>query len=157
MNNTVITTKTVALDDLIPLIKEKLNSQGAVTFTPMGNSMFPTLCSGRDTVMLVKAKFPLKKYSMVLYQRRTGSYVLHRVVGIKDGVYTMRGDNQLVKEHGIEEDQIIGVVKEYNHRKKCIKTSRIIVQLYGVYIVRTAHLRRVYYKLRHFLGRIKNG
>lgn len=147
--------KKVELEQLMPLIREKINSGGTVAFTPMGNSMFPTLYNGADSVILTKPIFPLKKYDIVLYQRKTGSYIMHRVISVKDGEYVMRGDNQIVKEYGIKEYQIIAVVKEYVHRKKHINMERKIVKLYGAYITKSAHVRKCYYKIRHFFGRIK--
>ena len=45
-----------------------------------GNSMYPFLRHGRDTVYLQKVQRPLKKGDMVLYRRKNGQYILHRIV-----------------------------------------------------------------------------
>lgn len=91
--------KVVSIEDIVPLIKEQLNHNGTVRFTPKGNSMLPTLRNNKDSVTLKSPLFPLKKYDIAFYVRDNGQYVLHRIVDIpKDGTYTMRGDNQFVNE-----------------------------------------------------------
>ena len=46
--------KEIQLEDVIQIIKEKLNSGGTVTFTPHGTSMYPMLRNGEDVVVLKK-------------------------------------------------------------------------------------------------------
>lgn len=75
-----------------------------------GNSMNPFLIHGRDTVYLSRLTRPVRRGDILLYQRRNGAYVLHRVWKVgKDG-YTMVGDAQTVLEPGIQDDQIIAIV-----------------------------------------------
>ena len=83
-----------------------------------GNSMSPFLVHGRDTVYLSRLTRPPKRGDMLLYQRRSGAYVLHRVYRVDDGVCTMVGDAQTVLEPGICEDQIIAVVTAVRRKEK---------------------------------------
>ena len=109
--------KEVALDDVIEILKEKLDSGGSVTFTPNGTSMEPMLRDGKDIVVLQKPKGRLHLFDVALYRRDSGIYVLHRVLDFdKEGGYTMCGDNQFVREKGIRDDQIIAVLTAF-HRK----------------------------------------
>ena len=48
----VLNNKEIQLEDVIQIIKEKLNSGGTVTFTPHGTSMYPMLRNGEDVVVL---------------------------------------------------------------------------------------------------------
>ena len=84
----------VHMDDLVPIIKEHLAQGQSVTFSPKGISMLPMLRQGKDTVTLSPIVGKLKKYDLPLYQRQDGKYVLHRIVKVKDGFFTMAGDNQ---------------------------------------------------------------
>lgn len=147
--------KVVSMDEMIPLIDEQLKNNGEVKFTPRGKSMYPTLISGEDTVTIVKPEFPLKLYSMPLYKRDNGEYVLHRVIKIDGDKYTMRGDNQYIAEEGIREEQIIGVVKEYTHNGKIYSGDDVKNRMYGSLRKNTVKPRKVYIKTRGFLGKIK--
>ena len=76
-----------------------------------GQSMTPFLVGGRDTVYLSRLERPARRGDILLYQRDSGQYVLHRVwKAEQDGSFTMVGDAQTELEHGIRENQIIAIV-----------------------------------------------
>lgn len=76
-----------------------------------GSSMTPFLVGGRDTVYLSRLERPVRRGDILLYQRDSGQYVLHRVWKVeKNGTFTMVGDAQVELEHGIREDQVIAIV-----------------------------------------------
>lgn len=102
--------KNVTLNDLLPIIKEKLAENGSVLFTTNGTSMKPLLDDGKDQVELVKVDGPLKRNDIPLFSRQDGTFVLHRIVKVlKDNNYLVRGDNQIINEK-INHQQIIGKV-----------------------------------------------
>ena len=103
-------TKKIRLEELAPVIEETLAGGGTFEIGIRGTSMLPLLVEGRDTVVLAAADGVLNKYDIPLFRREDGAFVLHRVVGVTDGGYTMCGDNQWVKEDGITDSQIIGKV-----------------------------------------------
>ena len=87
-----------------------LNTKGELIYTNVGDSMFP-LIQPRDLLIIKKWDgAPLKKYDIPLYKRDSGQYVLHRIVKIKRGEYTMKGDNRTALEKGITDRHIIGVL-----------------------------------------------
>lgn len=147
--------KVVAMDDIVPLIKEKIEEGGMATFTPKGNSMLPMLRNNRDTVTLAKPSFPLKKYELPLFVRKNGQYVLHRVVGTSQGKYVMRGDNQFVNEYGIEEEQIIGIVTSFTRKGKKYSSDTFSYQIYCRVWVASVRIRYYYRRVRRFAGRVK--
>ena len=65
--------KLVSIEEIVPIMKEQMAEGGKVSFTPKGNSMLPLFRSDRDVVTLSPPRFPLKKYSIVFYQRKTDS------------------------------------------------------------------------------------
>ena len=92
-----------------------------LTLPVTGSSMGPFLRQGRDRVVLVKADASaLKKGDVPLYIRRDGQYVLHRIVAIDNGTYTMCGDAQRTREPGICPDQIVAVAKGFYHKEKYV-------------------------------------
>lgn len=104
--------KEIYLDDAIDIIEEVLASGGEFKMYPKGISMLPLIKAGRDSVVLKGDNgIELKKYDLAFYRRKTGQFVLHRVMRVEDnGTYTMCGDNQIYLEHDIEKDQIISKV-----------------------------------------------
>lgn len=106
---------------MYPIISEMLKEKGKVTFTVTGRSMQPMLYNRRDTVTLSKRVGKLKKFDLPFYRMDDGKFVLHRVVKVyKDGTYKCQGDNCWHFEDKIRDDQIIGIVTEFNRGGKQI-------------------------------------
>ncbi len=118
------------LEELLPVLETVLEGGGEISFTPNGNSMRPMLISGRDTITLKRFDRHLEKYALPLYRREDGHFVLHRVVGENSDGYIMRGDNQLSKEYGIKQAQIIGEVIAYVRDGKAHKTTDFSYKVY---------------------------
>lgn len=91
--------------------RELLEQVDTLPLLVSGNSMVPFLVHGRDTVYLTKAVGPMKRGDMVLYQRRNGAYILHRIYACKGDLFDMVGDAQIQIEHGIAAEQIFAVVR----------------------------------------------
>jgi signal peptidase len=123
--------KRVSFSEFLPLIKENLDNNGETIITITGTSMLPLLRHRRDRVLLVAPKKRLKKLDIPLYRRDNGVFVLHRVVGVKDGNYILCGDHQHEKEYPVRHDQIIGVVKGFWRDEKYIKTDSPVYLLYS--------------------------
>ena len=121
--------RNVSVGDMIPLIRETLDSGKTVSFAPRGVSMLPMLRQGRDTVTLSRLEGRLRKYDLPFYRRDDGTYVLHRIVKSGD-TYTCIGDNQFALEPGIRHDQIIGVVSAFCRKGKTISVSHRGYKLY---------------------------
>ena len=90
--------------------REIIEKQGFYIATPVGSSMLPLIRERIDTVRLEKPNGRCKKYDVIMYQRRNGIYVLHRIIAVKDDSYVLCGDNQSFLEHGVTDDMIIGVM-----------------------------------------------
>lgn len=99
-------------------IESQLTEQGFYVSTTVGWSMFPMLRNRRDRVIVLpKGDERLKKYDLPLYRRPDGKYILHRIIGVKDGMYIIRGDNTYVKEH-VPESWVLGYVSEFYRNGK---------------------------------------
>lgn len=104
---------TMAAEQLLEEYRQLLQS-GAAEALPLvisGSSMTPFLVHGRDTVYLSALKRPARRGDMLLYRRKSGAYILHRVHRVeRDGTLTMLGDAQTVVEPGIRPEQVLAVV-----------------------------------------------
>lgn len=90
------------------LIREVLSSGGEFRLYPHGVSMLPLIRQGRDSVALRALHRPPRAKDILFYQRRDGSYVLHRVKAVTPEGMILWGDHQYVLEHGVQPDQVIG-------------------------------------------------
>ena len=68
-----------SMAELLPLMREILQSGGEFRLFPQGTSMLPLLRQGVDSVVL-RTENNIKKGDICLYQRNNGDFVLHRVV-----------------------------------------------------------------------------
>lgn len=121
--------KKISLDEIYPVIKEKLQNGGTVQLPITGTSMLPLLVWGRDTVELVKCE-NAKKYDIIFYRRDDGHFVLHRIVGKNENGYILCGDNQVKKEYGIQDNHIIAVVKSITRKGKNFSVCKTSYMLY---------------------------
>lgn len=137
--------KETTLDAVIELITEKLQSGGAVTFTPNGTSMLPMLRDGEDVVVLKKPEGRLHLFDVPLYRRENGQYVLHRVIDFeRDGSYVLCGDNQFAKERGIHDSQIIAVMTAFYRKGKAYSMTSLRYRAYVNFWYYTRPFRRIF-------------
>lgn len=104
---------------------ELIRAGNEVSLPVVGGSMTPFLGDGRDRVFLQKPEGRLKKGDVVLYQRLSGDYVLHRICRVRRNastkLYDIVGDAQTQIERGIKKEQILGKVVRIE-RKGTLKT-----------------------------------
>lgn len=139
------------MEDLIPLITERLAAGQEVRFSPRGTSMLPMLRQGRDSVVLASPPAQLKQYDIPLYRRDDGKYVLHRVIRVGK-TYTCMGDHQFEEEPDIRHDQIIGVVTAFYRDERAVAVTSAGYRLYCRLWYHSRVLRRAARKIR---GRLK--
>ena len=101
---------TMHFQQMEPVIREVLDADGEITLQAAGTSMEPFLRDQRDSVTLRRPARPLQKGDVPFYKRRNGQFILHRVVGKDTDGYILRGDNQWVTEHGVQESDVIAVL-----------------------------------------------
>ena len=83
-----------------------------------GSSMSPFLVHGRDTVFLSRLTRPVKRGDVLLYRRKSGAYILHRVYRVDGESFTMVGDAQTELESGIRPEQVIAVMTSAERKGK---------------------------------------
>ena len=139
-------------------IEDALNKFGAYSCRPIGTSMFPTLDTSRDTVLLRKKDGRLKKYDVALYRRPDGACVLHRVMALEENGYTMCGDNQVRLERGVPEECVIAYLEGfYRGEKKYVSCDSRSYRAYVRLWCSSLFLRRIALKfLRLFKSHSKS-
>lgn len=118
------------LREFEPVIQEVLDSGGEFQLYPRGSSMLPLIQEGRDWVRLIQKGNALHRNDIILYHRSDGSFVLHRIIKIRSDGYVLCGDNQVQLETGIQNDQIIALVKEIGRKGRPISNHSVGLRLY---------------------------
>lgn len=107
--------------ELVDRIEKAIAEKGIYAGKTVGNSMNPMLVEGRDTVLIKKAEFPLKKNDIPVY-RRLNHYTMHRIIKVtKDGKYIINGDNRPDLERDITDKDIVGVLAAFYHNGEYIE------------------------------------
>lgn len=133
----------------------ELERTGQLIYTTVGTSMRPFIRSQEDLVVIQRRPDTrYGKWDAVLYRRDSGQYVLHRIVKVGPQGYTMCGDNRANLEHGIRDDQILGVLTAVIRKGQRIdvntETYRRKIRLW----VALYPLRAVILKIRGLLFRL---
>lgn len=123
---------------------EDLIGQGETVSIPVsGFSMNPFLADKRDAVLVKRPERDLKRGDIVLYKRRNGQYILHRIWKVNREGYYMVGDAQTEIEGPIKQDQIIGLVEKIRRKGKWIDETDFLWKLFDKVWIRILPLRPV--------------
>lgn len=129
--------------------EEQLQNKGRIIYTNKGVSMWPLLRQDRDLMVIErKEEGCLKKYDAVLFKRKNGQYVLHRILKIKAEDYLIVGDNCFQKEY-VKEEQILGVLKAVVRNGKTILVTN---KWYLLYV----HIWCDFFPLRALILRVRS-
>lgn len=138
--------KTVAPEILLEEYRQLLNSEEKIEALPLvvtGSSMTPFLVGGRDRVFLSRVTRPVRRGDILLYRRRTGAYVLHRVYRAEEKGYTMVGDAQTELEPGIRPEQVIAIVTRAQRKGKTQEPGTFWWEFFEKVWIRMIPLRRI--------------
>ena len=142
----------VSIEALIPVIRLQLENGGRAPLVVTGISMHPTLRHCRDMVELIPPPDALHRGDLILYQRESGAYVLHRIVTEpRDGRFVCSGDNQWEPEN-VAAHQVIALVDTYIRNGKRIPVKALSNQVWVGLWIGLFPVRRPLLKLRRTLG-----
>ncbi len=142
------------IESQIPEMRKALQNGKMVEFETHGFSMIPLLHDGGDSVILEQPAFPLKVNDVALCRADDGRYVLHRVISINNGGYTLRGDNCSTTEFCAGDSDVVGVACSF------IRRGRLIDVKSGKYLFYVRHrdcflkLWRVFWKVSDYFVKL---
>jgi len=148
-----LTEKQTTLEQLLPQMRECLERGDTFRFKPGGVSMLPTIRPNRDIVVVKAAPERLKKYDLPLYRRKSGQFVLHRVIKVEQ-TYTCVGDGQFQTEPGITHEQIVAIVTAIIRDGKEISVRNPVYKLYCRFWHYSRKIRHVIKWPRYYLRRV---
>ena len=132
--------------------EEILKKDGRLVYKTRGVSMLPMLHQNRDIVVIVPPEGRLKKYDVALYKRGS-SYILHRIIGIQEEEYLIRGDNTYRKEH-VPPELVIGVLTGFVRNGKSYTVEDAGYQIYCHIWNAIYPLRKLLFLMRRIAGKI---
>lgn len=94
-------------------MEQILLEDGELFTAASGISMLPCIRPQKDILHLVRPEGIVETSEVILYRRKNGSYILHRVIGRDTEGYILCGDHQWIPEHGIHEEQVLGVLRGF--------------------------------------------
>lgn len=146
-------TVTIPMQELAKILRLQLES-GKADLTVTGSSMVPMLHHRLDAVTLEKTTRPLQTGDLILYQRASGQYVLHRIVGLRENGFWCCGDNQWEKEK-VEPSQAIALVCKFRRLGKEYSSDDPKYQRYVRFWIAMMPVRRPLIAVRRVLGKIR--
>ncbi len=138
---------------LLPFLQEMLDLGKQVQLTVTGNSMLPLLRNGIDSVLLTKS-ISLKKYDVVLYVRKNGDVILHRIVSCKSDGFMILGDNQSQVDGPIAASQIIATMVGFYRNETYYSVQKWWYKLYSRLWTLAGPFRRFLLPFTRKIGRI---
>lgn len=126
--------------------EEELNRTGKFTYTCKGVSMLPLLHQQKDLFTIEKKQGRYHKYDVVLYKRPPKSFVLHRIVEVREQDYVILGDNCINKEYGIRDEDILGVMTSFVRNGREYSVEQRGYRIYSELWYRIYPLRKLWMK-----------
>ena len=133
-------------------IEEQLK-QGIVIQTTVGYSMYPLLIHRKTLVKIEKINEELQISDLPLYKRKD-QYVIHRIIGVNNGYYQIRGDNTYTIEQ-VNKEAVIGKVIEIYRNGKWFSVNNQSYKAYSKVWMKTYGLREKVVKVKRRIGRWK--
>ncbi|MBP3729650.1 MAG: S24/S26 family peptidase [Lachnospiraceae bacterium] len=137
--------------------EEILERDGRLVYKFRGVSMRPLLHQGRDLFILEKKpERPFRKGEVVAF-RRGKDVVLHRIIRVEEDGYTILGDNSVIPERGVRDEEILGVMTGYIRKGKTHQVEELPYRIYSRWILATRGFRipriRLVSKIKRLLRR----
>ncbi len=111
--------KTFSNDIFFTQVESEIEAGRSVRLKVKGNSMYPLLRNGIDEVTLSPLCKEPAKMDIILFKYK-GKHILHRIINIKDGVYTIQGDGIYASYETCVKEDIIGVVTAIHKHSSAI-------------------------------------
>ena len=140
-NKTIHIENHALMQEIIRMFNEL--GKDSVTFTVRGYSMRPFLEDRRDKVILAPPRKP-EIGDVVLAKIAENRYAMHRVINIKEGIYTMQGDgNPTYMSETFREADVIGIAQAFIRKGKVVQTSSTTWRIYSATWRMLKPLRRI--------------
>lgn len=134
-------------------IRDLVRSGEQVSLIVSGHSMSPFLADRRDSILIESPQRKLRTGDMVFFQRRDGTYIMHRICRQTEAGFMIVGDKQTVIEGPIAREQIFAIVTKVRRKGTWIDSGSAVWWFFArVWIHLIPYRRfllRTYTRIRH--------
>lgn len=148
--------KLVNTQEYVSMLRELTEQGKEVNMLISGNSMSPFLMHGRDSIRLKKPDRKLRKGDMVFFQRKSGKFVMHRIIQVRKEGFYLLGDSQQSSEieGPIEESQIFALITSVCRKGQWIGPGNFWWEFFEHYWIRLIPFRRFFINTYRFMSRL---
>ena len=143
-------------ESLAGLMGAVLEKGRSFRFEARGESMHPTIRDGDVITVVPRGRRPPRTGDIVAFVHpETGGVRIHRIVGVEDGRYVLKGDNALGADPAVGRDRILGFVVglERAGRRRTLEPAFLGAAL--ARLSRSAWFTRLARRIRRTLSRRK--
>lgn len=148
--------KYIPNDVFCQAVEQMLEDGMDVEFTVTGNSMWPLLKHGRDSVTLTLCRgSDIKKGDIILFEALPSKYLLHRVTRISEGFFETTGDFNTFCDGKFPKDCVKGKAVNITRKGKSFKTDTLLMKMYSVCWMGLFPVRPPLLRFISFISKIK--
>ena len=147
--------KIVETESFLSVLCELAEQGERVCTVVSGSSMVPFLASGRDYAYLENPKRTPRKGDVVLFRRKNGDFVLHRIKKVKNSCYFLIGDRQYAVEGPVEKEQICAMLTGIRRKGKEISDKSFFWFFFKIIWNNTVFMRPFLFRVFAFFRRKK--
>lgn len=148
--------KLVNTQEYVSMLRELTEQGKEVNMLISGNSMSPFLMHGRDSIRLKKPDRKLRKGDMVFFQRKSGKFVMHRIIRVRKEGFYLLGDSQQSSEieGPIEESQIFALITSVCRKGRWIGPGNFWWEFFEHDWIKLIPFRRFLINTYRFMSRL---
>lgn len=113
--------KKVDTREYVSVLRDLTREGREVSMVISGNSMFPFLIHGRDSICFKAPWREPRRGDMVFFERSTGQFVMHRILRKTPEGYYIIGDAQKDVEGPVQREQIFAIIIKVCRKGKWLK------------------------------------
>lgn len=113
--------RTIPNAELFGVMEELFEENYQVEFTVTGNSMWPLLRHGRDSIIMERCSAEdLKKGEIVLFHATAERYLLHRITSLTPDLFETIGDGNCFRDGYFQRDAVIARAVKVIRKQKVL-------------------------------------
>lgn len=122
----------LSAQEALPAMRSIIESGGDFLLHVTGGSMSPTLCGGRDSVLISPLLRRVRRGDILLLQTESRTLLLHRVIKCeKNGNFYTCGDAYEHGEGPFLPSDVIGIATKLYRKGRCLRSDSLPLRLYG--------------------------
>ena len=116
----------ISAEILFGAINEELEAGRKASFIVTGQSMWPFLCHGRDSVTIERVRFEeLQRGDIVLLRTPMHTYMLHRITALGENRFETAGDGNCSRDGWFDRDCLMARTVSVRRKGKTISCSSV--------------------------------